>query len=192
MKLKIEPEAALAASLIYFFSDWSELTAMAAAIAIHELGHLAALKLLGHDVRTLKAELGGMCISYYGDGEPMADIIAAAAGPLAGGIYALAASHAFIATGESWLAVSGGISLVLSGFNLLPVMPLDGGRILSAVFALLFGEVKAGKAVRITGTLCAAVLFAWGVCRLARRRDFTVYTAGAWLLILCLRDAMKA
>lgn len=192
MKFKIEPEAALAASLVYFFSDWTELTATAAAIAMHELGHLAALKLLGLDVCTLKAELGGMCISYCGDGEPAEDIVAAAAGPLTGGIYALAASHAFIATGESWLAISGGISFILSGFNLLPIMPLDGGRILAAAFTLLFGEAKADKAVQIIGALCAAALFAWGVCRLALRHDFTVYAAGAWLLMLCLRDAVKA
>ncbi len=192
MRLKIEPEAAIVASLVYYFYDWTELTAVAAAITVHELGHLATLKLLGLNVCSLKAELGGICISYRDGGGTAVDIIAAAAGPLAGILYALGASRVFLATGERWLAISGGLSFILSAFNLLPIMPLDGGRILSAIFGMLFNETRAAEAARVTGLLCAAALFVWGVYRLALRRDVTVYAAGAWLLVLCLRDTVKA
>lgn len=191
MRLKIEPGAVVAASLVYFFSDWTEITATAAAIAVHELGHLAALKAFRLDVCSLRAELSGMCISYRGGGTA-ANIIAAAAGPLMGLLYAFASSRVSAAAGEAWFALSSGISCILSLFNLLPIMPLDGGRILSEILTAICGEVKAARVSLAAGILFSAALFAWGVWCLAVRRDITVYAAGAWLLVLQLKDLSQA
>ncbi len=192
MRLKIEPGAVVAASLVYFFSDWTEITATAAAIAVHELGHLAALKAFRLDVCSLRAELSGMCISYRGGGGTAANIIAAAAGPLMGLLYAFASSRVSAAAGEAWFALSSGISCILSLFNLLPIMPLDGGRILSEILTAICGEVKAARVSLAAGILFSAALFAWGVWCLAVRRDITVYAAGAWLLVLQLKDLSQA
>ena len=83
--------------------------------------------------------------------------------------------------GGEYLQFSGTISLWLSLFNLLPVLPLDGGRILE----LLAGE-KIARAVSLTG----AVLFLVdGIVLLALYRVPAPATVGLWLLLCQFRNA---
>ena len=189
MKLRIDPAAAVVGALVYFFSDWKEITAMAVPIAVHELSHLAVLKAEGMDVRSLRAEWNGFCISYGGNDRTGADIIAAAAGPVAGMIYAIAASRMANQIGDPWLATSAGISLLLSLFNLLPIEPLDGGHIFRGILALFVGSAKSAAAASTVSTVGAALVFACGLGLLTVQQGVGLCIAGAWLILYQIKDA---
>ena len=188
MKLRIDPGAAVLGALVYFFSDWKEITAAAVPIAVHELGHLAAIKAEGMDIRSLRAGLNGFCISYSGSRNTAEDIIAAAAGPATGIIYALIASWMSNRAGNQWFAQSAGISWILSLFNLLPINPLDGGRILRGISALFFGSEKGESAAAVISTAGAAIIFACGLWLLSRQHGIAVCIAGAWLILYQIND----
>lgn len=103
---------------------------VAAAIAafLHELGHCIALKLFGGSFHRIKIGISGAVIEASGL-TPGAEIMCLLAGPLAG-LLPMITVRLF-----PTIAICG---LVQSAYNLIPVYPLDGGRILR-LFILMHG-----------------------------------------------------
>ena len=67
----------------------------------------------------------------------------AAAGPAVSLMLAGAFLGVGIALGSPFVATIGWINLVIAGFNLIPALPMDGGRILRALLVPRFGYVRA-------------------------------------------------
>lgn len=125
----------------------------------HELGHLAAMKLCRVPMERLTIGLEGAVIqtafpSYR------KEILCAAAGPLTGVLLGLILLRA--------VPRAAIISFLLSGVNLLPLYPLDGGRIFRALILLCCQAPAAERVIHITTLLVCCVLMllaCWGaVC----------------------------
>lgn len=168
-RFSVSPWAALAAGLLFYLSDGRTLPLLLLPVFFHELGHWLVLRLFGCRVTALRWELSGLCIRYAGDPGPFARVFSALAGPLAGLFYALIAAR-FGPSGE----LSAGISLLLSLFNLIPALPLDGGR---AAEALL--RPGAARALSLFSSLATAAL---GVLFFAQGRGAALALAGMFLL----------
>lgn len=173
----------LAAAFIYYVVSIETAIAIALPVAVHELSHIIALRFFGLKVKSVRAELTGLCIDYCGFAEPVVHIAAAFAGPAGGFIYAYAASLIARETGCAWMELSAGISLLLSVFNLLPVLPLDGGRILLGILTMLLGA-HAGERVtyRISFAITAALLIAGTVLALNNGSKAPA-AAAIWLML---------
>lgn len=100
------------------------------AVLVHEIGHLVAILSLGGKIRSIAFNMGGMTIDYDSFSFTyLKDIICAVSGPFAGILFAYAAS--FLG-----LTVFSGICFSINIFNMLPVRPLDGGRIMYSVLMI--------------------------------------------------------
>ena len=122
------------------------------AAAIHELGHISAIIIMGGEISMLTVNAGGLKIDYNSTKFTyLQDIICAASGPLMGLIAAKLASLL-------GFTVLSGISFVISIFNLLPVRPLDGGKILYNTYLLLF-ESRAEHLTVITEVATLTLLW---------------------------------
>lgn len=173
----------LAAAFIYYVVSIETALAIALPVAVHELAHIIALRLSGLKVKSIRAELTGLCIDYCGFAEPLAHIAAAFAGPASGFIYAYAASLVARETGCAWMELSAGISLLLSVFNLLPVLPLDGGRILSGLLTMLLGA-QAGERITLKISFAVtAVLLAAGAVLAFNDGSKAPAAAAIWLML---------
>ena len=144
--------AALATALLFLGS-----------IVAHELGHSIVAQRNNIGVRgiTLFA-LGGVASLEREPDDPGAAARIALAGPavsVAVGVAALAASSVLGALGVGALTTAaifwlGIINLALAVFNMIPALPLDGGRVLQAVLWKRTGE-------RHQATISAAKLGRW-------------------------------
>ena len=129
LRLQVSPWLALLLGAFVLLSSPALLAALLTAALVHELAHWAVLRRLGGEVRSLQLGLFGARmeiahperLSYGGE------MLVTAAGPLV---------NLLLAPGLAWLGreaevfwLFAGAQLVLGCFNLLPVRPLDGGRL---------------------------------------------------------------
>ena len=130
-----------------------------ASVLLHELGHAVVARHVG--VEILGIELGFLGGAAKMSGMPRKanhEIAIAAAGPavslaLAGLGLALGAL-----VGSELISTIGWINLVLAGFNLIPALPMDGGRILRAALTHKFSYVRATE-MSVKVARIAAVAF---------------------------------
>ena len=178
-KLRISPTAMLAFAVGYFLDGSGFLAAVAPAVALHELGHYLALRCCGCRVRRISVGIFGLEMDYSGTLSPGEMLLCAAAGPLTGLLYGAAARLA----GGDYFTFSGTLSLLLSGFNLLPVLPLDGGRMAEALLG--------GRKAALLSKTAAVLLLALSVAGMLRFRVWTLPPIFCWLLIrnLSVRSA---
>ena len=137
-------------------------------ILLHEYAHAAAAEAQGVPVRAIKLGAHGGAASLAQHAAPRKMIVIAAAGPLASLTLAGAfhgAAH-LGSPGADILSIMAGANLFVALANLLPIWPLDGGRILHAILALRYASeeralhtmVPIGIATGIVATVAAFLL----------------------------------
>lgn len=171
IKWEISTAALLVFALLYFFDGSGIVSAAVPAIVVHELGHLLALRVCGKRISKINLGLFGLKIDYIGELTGLSAVFCSGSGPLFGLFYAGFST----VYGSEFLQVSGSISLALSMFNLLPVLPLDGGRMFSAVF----GE-QVGK---ITSKTLSAAFLAGGILLLIWCGYIGMSVISLWLFL---------
>ena len=161
----------LVLAMLYYWDGQGILIWALAACGVHELGHWAAIRLLGGRVTLLRLTCVGaeMRLSARYPLSWGRQLLAALAGPAVSLLTAWAAAR--MAGGREALFLFAGLNLALGLFNLLPA-------------ALMHSEGLAGRMVRFStmaGSLflaaCSAVLFVRGTFNL------TLILAALWLSI---------
>lgn len=178
----ISAGAILLLSVIYFFGGMTSLTALLLAVLVHELGHIAAIELCGGRVHGLKVSVSGLCINCSGAGGTLESVICLCAGPAAGFALAYAASYLGNLSQNLLLIKTAGFSLVLSVYNILPALPLDGGRALECIARFLGGTVFAQTLLEISGMLTGAALLFAGAYFIRHSFGAALLIAGVWVL----------
>ncbi len=179
----ISAPAVVAAALLYYLAPTDKLLAVLLPVIFHELGHILALRLLGLRICRFRVELKGLCMEYRGYAGGLGHALAAVAGPAMGLLYALAASLLAARYNSAWLELTAGVSLLLSAFNLLPALPLDGGRILYHLSAALFGERAAARVTDIVSLAVGTALLGLGAYLMFRGFGLALELAAVWLLL---------
>lgn len=127
----------------------SAAAAFLTAAALHELGHCLALRLLGIRVRglTLGGEGGVLCADLTGE---LREAWAVFAGP---GMNLLLYACFRCLQPEFSLC-----NLLLAAYNLLPVYPLDGGRLCRLILPRLFGPAGETACLILSHLVLAAAV----------------------------------
>ena len=113
-------------------------------VLVHELGHSLVARRLGVPIL-------GIDLHFFGGAAKMGrmpsssreEILIAAAGPAVSFALALVGLLLLLLTGFRGFVYLALINLVLGAFNLLPALPMDGGRIFRALLARRMGRLRA-------------------------------------------------
>ena len=163
-RVQISPGFCLLTGWFLLVNGWELLAIVLSAAALHELGHLLVLRLCGAEIQRLRINLFGAALETSGSRLSYgAELAALLAGPAAN---LLCAAILAALDGERWATVIGA-QLILGGFNLLPLRPLDGGRALETLVSWVRGPIAGERAARLVGGSAALALF-WGTVQLVR------------------------
>jgi membrane-associated protease RseP (regulator of RpoE activity) len=137
--------------------------ALVATLLLHEAGHYVAMRLFGYrDLRVFFIPFLGAAVSGRAQGVAGWKLaVVALAGPLPGIFLGAGLGLAGVVAGNARLVQLAGLMVAVNAFNLLPIMPLDGGRVLEAV---LFGRhhlLRTGFHVAAALGLLAAGFHDW-------------------------------
>ena len=191
-KIYVSSAAALLLGALYFFDDTGILSAVLPAVLVHELGHMLALWSFGAKLSKLHVLASGLKMDYSGSLCPHEELIAALAGPGFGLAYAWIASALGIKLDSEFLLCSGGVSFILSIFNLLPAGPLDGGICLAFLLSLLTSnELLIDKIVFVSGLFISLAIFTAGIFLALQGLGAGLASAGIWIFLLSCKDACK-
>jgi len=151
-----------AACLLLFgwWLGWELAWILTAVLLIHELGHLAAMEAFGYrDRRILFIPfLGAATLGEKEDASPEQRTLVYMLGPAPGILLGLAALYGFVHGGNLWWLAAATASLLVNYLNLLPISPLDGGRI---VETLLLGRFPRAQVAFIGGGALVFAVGAW-------------------------------
>ncbi len=136
-------------------------------VLLHEASHALMARRYGFPVTSITLHfLGGMTAIEGEARTPRQEFFIAVVGPLtslAVGVVALAL-HPLTPDGLLLMAVGGlaGANLLVGALNLIPGLPLDGGRVLKSVVWKLTGNIHRGTIVAAWGgRLTAVAAMAW-------------------------------
>jgi stage IV sporulation protein FB len=174
-------------------NGWQPLAALLSAAALHELGHLAALRCCGVWPTAFCLSPFGAELEFpagrlsYGQ-----ELLAALAGPGANFLCAVGLSWAARRGLPAFFFSAAGAHAVLGAFNLLPLCPLDGGRALRLLLTWALGP-GAGEALSAAlGALCGLGA-AGGLLYLSASSGGSLWLLPAcgWLVAAALREGAR-
>lgn len=115
-----------------------------ASVILHELGHALAARRLGVGVSGIDLHFFGGVAKLVSQPKSNRDEIAiAVAGPAVSFVLSGLGFVLSLATGWEFFALLAAINLIIAVFNLIPALPMDGGRILRASLASRYGHRRA-------------------------------------------------
>lgn len=166
IRIHITAEACIAGALFLLILPLHWLLSALATALIHELCHLLLLKLCGVTISDLTIRTGGAVITT-GHMDPWQEFLSALAGPVGSLLtFFIFLDHAPV------LSLCAGMQGI---YNLLPLLPLDGGRILWCLLGWLFPRHR--RSIMFLIRCCLSLIF----CLLGL---YTIIRTKAWMLSL--------
>ena len=157
---------------------------------IHELGHMITGILLKLKPKSLNFMPFGISITFetyeYKKLIEIKKIIIALAGPLLNLIICIIASFLHIDTRTKELIIYSNILIAL--FNLIPIYPLDGGRILKDVLKINYGRKKSNEIMHVISNLVVILITAISSIAIYYYQNVAILFIIVYLWVLILKE----
>ena len=187
LRLEVSPGFLLLLGVLYWLDEGVGLLSWGLlACAVHELGHVAAALAFGGRAERLSLTVVGAELSFSYR-EPLTygqDSLVALAGPAVNLLF----GGLFFALGRHLPTV---ICLGVGAFNLLPILPMDGGRVLYSLLADRLDPDWADRLLTAAAGCQVGLLAGAGVIAAAHYANVTLLLTALWLLAGVLRHGEK-
>ena len=185
--------------IIFYFTKQIEIYAMIMFFAlIHELGHLLAGLLLGMKPEKIELMPFGVSISFKIKVEEynkkikkenileIKKILVAIAGPLTNFIIILITNSLKIDIFKGLMIIYTNFLIMM--FNLLPIYPLDGGRVLKGILHINFGIRKSELYTNIISKVMVAIITAISSIMILRVHNIAILLIDMYLWYLVIKE----
>lgn len=185
--------------IIFYFTKQIEIYAMIMFFAlIHELGHLLAGLLLGMKPEKIELMPFGVSISFKikveeynkkikkGNLLEIKKILVAIAGPLTNFIIILITNSLKIDIFKGLMIIYTNFLIMI--FNLLPIYPLDGGRVLKGILHINFGIRKSELYTNIISKVMVAIITAISSIMILRVHNIAILLIDMYLWYLVIKE----
>lgn len=146
-------------------ASWSfeHATTLILLMLLHESGHFVAMKLSGYrNLKMFFIPFFGAAVSGRSYNIPgWKKAVVYLAGPVPGILFGTALGIAGIALKIPWMVNTAVLCLILNGMNLLPLLPLDGGRVVQELFFTRHYSFDVGFRI-LTTCIAATLAFLFG------------------------------
>lgn len=185
--------------ILFYFTKQIQIYAMIMIFAIiHELGHLLAGILMGMKPEKIEIMPFGVSISFKinvkeynrkikkGNIFEIKKIIVALAGPITNFIIILITSNSKLDLIKSMLIIYTNFLIMI--FNLLPIYPLDGGRILKGILHIVLGKRKSEKYINIISKTTVIVITVISSILILYVHNISIVLIDVYLWYLVLKE----
>lgn len=185
------------AALMIWLGDALTMVALLICVSLHEAAHAVLAARLGLRVRSIELlPFGGVAqIDHPIFKGPGVEFAVAAAGPVMSFLSAFILSYVDHLFTLEWVALRSIIQIntTLALFNLLPALPLDGGRMLRALLCHKMGFAKATRLASTIGVICGMILTLLGFVSLFFGIwNVTLLCCGVFLIIMAVKEGRTA
>lgn len=186
MRISVHPLFILFGAYYVATNRIFEFIAFTVTAVIHETGHSVVAESLGYKLNKIVLMPFGAAAKGDVDGLKLKDEIKIA---LAGPAVNVAIGLLFVATWwifpetYAFTDTAAYANFSMAAVNLIPVYPLDGGRVVFASFAKKTGRVKAERISAILGAVCAAMLAAGFIVTLFYSPNFSLLFFASFALV---------
>ncbi len=151
-----------------FFNYFSQLLVLIIVVFLHELAHCCACTYYNIGISEIKIFIFGGMVKFrkYIEENPKQEIIIALAGPISNLILIIIT---FLIIDKLDIKDNHTIQLFLTSnmviglFNLIPILPLDGGRVIRGIMGCYLGIKRATHIIIKSGYFICMLLFAVGI-----------------------------
>lgn len=188
--------------ILFYFTKQIELYAFIMIFAlVHEFGHLLAGLLMGMKPEKLELMPFGVSISFKinvkeynkkikkGNILEIKKIIVAAAGPITNFIIILVTCNLKLDILKSLIIIYTNFLIMI--FNLMPIYPLDGGRILKGILHINLGKVKSEQYTNNISIITAIVITAISSILILYMENISIFLIDIYLLYLVVKEDLK-
>lgn len=187
--IRCSPVLLIIIPFVIIFNAVGEMLTALLSLSLHEACHTLVAWGLGYRVSSIEiqpfgfvARLETMIFS------PIDEIAIAAAGPVCSLVIAAVASAFFKSTPGSLHAFAQ-CNLALGAINLLPALPLDGGRITKAILSLCIRSRIALLFGAVCGILCGVMILGLGIISLNTDEwNLSALIMGIFLVLAAIRE----
>lgn len=181
MSIKIHFYLFVISAYMYMIGKFKLFLICYISILIHELAHVTVALFLNVDVVEINLLPVGVCAIYNKTISPTKEILISIAGPFMSFILAFFAKTEFIRC----------INIVIMLLNLIPIFPLDGGKILKNIFIYKFKMKKGIKISEFINDLFLIILFAVSIVFVIYFKNFNLIILTVYILFLSKEEIKK-
>ncbi len=197
-KIKINP-LLLIFSIFWLVTGYAS-TALVVFVALllHDLAHILVAALF--NVKTYELELLPFGSTARMDDifeqHPVAEVLIALAGPAASitfAMFCISINTYFPKLLGEYGQMFVNYSFLIAGFNLLPALPLDGGRVLRAIISRRNDRGRATKITAILGIILGSGMVGYGIYTMAvKKPDAIMPMLGVFLIFSAIDEVQQS